>query len=300
MSDQKNSEPHARSDRRDIWNIITAIAMPAALALIGIIASNSLEKWKESESSDQLYTQLMNQREESNNSLRKDMFASMIQPFVQTCNNSTVQDPQAKVLNLELLVQNFHESFELGPLFKDLMRQLSNATDKSHQDLRIRLELAAKDVRLKQLSVVEEAGNSWQFPPIDFPPLRDGESFNCELDFNGIARNYDITVFPAMDPSNEFRINVVIATLRRDDGKPLTEFEKKLINVSFDLSQFDFPMIRNTRLSADQRCAIVLRDISRKDKQAVLELVCFPGSCASIQDRPYIDEVIDRMRANRK
>src|SRR5574341_352252 len=52
----------------------------------------------------------------------------------------------------------------------------------------------------------------------------------------------------------------------------------------FGVGFFDFPMIDNTRLSHDQRCAIVLSDFT--ELSANISLLEFPGSHASLKEKP--------------
>lgn len=62
----------------------------------------------------------------------------------------------------------------------------------------------------------------------------------------------------------------------------------------FSVGYFDFPMIDNTRLSNGQRFAIVLNELDTRS--AHITLVCFPGSYASLKDKPYYDEIIDNLK----
>ena len=63
--------------------------------------------------------------------------------------------------------------------------------------------------------------------------------------------------------------------------------------VEFDLGSFSTPMIDNTRLSNDQRVAIVLTDLSKFG--AALSLMYFPGSRASLRERPYYEEILRKL-----
>jgi hypothetical protein len=96
--------------------LITAITV----AVLGFIGSNYLkdreiaetasrERMQANETNVRIYTELMSRREEAESALRKDMFVSMIQTFLRP--GSTSLDE--KVLNLELLAYNFHESLNL-------------------------------------------------------------------------------------------------------------------------------------------------------------------------------------------
>jgi len=61
----------------------------------------------------------------------------------------------------------------------------------------------------------------------------------------------------------------------------------------FDVGFFDFPMIDNTRLANGLRCAVTLSAFTAAS--ADLTTICFPGEYASLKDRPYYDEVIQRL-----
>jgi hypothetical protein len=52
-------------------------------------------------------------------------------------------------------------------------------------------------------------------------------------------------------------------------------------------------MIDNTRLSNDQRVAIVLTDLNSAG--ASLSLVYFPGSRASLREKPYYEEILQKL-----
>ncbi len=64
----------------------------------------------------------------------------------------------------------------------------------------------------------------------------------------------------------------------------------------FWVGSFEFAMIDNTRLSSDQRCAVVLRGYETTSAQ--LTVVCFPGSRAALKEKPYYDDVLNKLRAD--
>ena len=64
-------------------------------------------------------------------------------------------------------------------------------------------------------------------------------------------------------------------------------------NVDFDVGFFSTPMIDNTRLSNDQRVALVLTDMNQYG--ATLSLVYFPGSRASLREKPYYEEILRKL-----
>ena len=64
--------------------------------------------------------------------------------------------------------------------------------------------------------------------------------------------------------------------------------------VTFHVGYYDFPMIDNTRLSRDQRAAVILNQYG--EESADLTLVSFPGSYASLKEKVSYDEVVEKLR----
>jgi hypothetical protein len=120
-----------------VGGLLTALAV----AFVGILGSNYLDKkqaqeaaaTQKSEAQDaklKLYTELMSRREQSDTALREDMFKSIVGTFLTP---STAKLEQ-KVLSLELLAYNFHESLELAPLFKHVRREVVESKDPQKQE----------------------------------------------------------------------------------------------------------------------------------------------------------------------
>ncbi|HKQ96997.1 MAG TPA: hypothetical protein VJV75_03900, partial [Candidatus Polarisedimenticolia bacterium] len=64
---------------------------------------------------------------------------------------------------------------------------------------------------------------------------------------------------------------------------------------TFEVGFYDFPMIDNTRLANGLRCAVTLAAFSAQS--ADLTVTCFPGEYASLKDRLYYDEVIQKLQS---
>jgi hypothetical protein len=81
--------------------------------------------------------------------------------------------------------------------------------------------------------------------------------------------------------------------------QPTLDLEgRREIDTNFWVGLFDFPMIDNTRLSNGERCAVSLTALN----PSVLSVAVayFPGSRASLKDKPYYDEVIDYLVRGRR
>jgi hypothetical protein len=281
--------------RKDAWDKVAVILQPVgglltalAVAYVGITGSRVLEDRQSRDSNARLYSELMSQREVAESTLRKDVLGAILQEYLQ----ATPTDLDAKVLQLELLSNNFHDSLDLRPLFHDLQRKLLKAQSADRAELLARIESLAREVTSKQLFTLQgrgarfsgtvdlaavEAAGAGSVPLTDEPQrLTIGES-SCDL---------GVMVRSVNRESKSLRVR-----LETSDCGATTAAN---LNTTFDVGYFDFPIIDNTRLPNGWRCAVALTNWV--DGYAELTAICFPGEYASLKDRPYYEEVIQRLR----
>src|SRR5262249_33452164 len=85
--------------------------------------------------------------EEADTSLRKEMFNSIIKDFLMIEKTEPSKQPDKMMLGLELLAYNFHDSLDLGPLFKDVYRHLyKNSLPEKNKQYLDRLAKVTRDV----------------------------------------------------------------------------------------------------------------------------------------------------------
>src|SRR5262245_51539830 len=140
--------------KRDKWDKIGVMTQPLgglltalAVAYVGLMGSRVLEERQSRDTNARLYSELMSRREEAESTLRKDVLGAILQEYLR----ASPLDLDAKVLQLELLSNNFHESLDLRPLFHDLQRKLLKTDSKDRDELLGRIESLARDVTSKQL-----------------------------------------------------------------------------------------------------------------------------------------------------
>jgi hypothetical protein len=227
----------------------------------------------------------MSKREESESALRKDMFASIIDTFLKP----QVQSLDTRVLNLELLAYNFHESLNLKPLFVNIEQQVKDTKDPKKQDFRNRLSRVAREITRKQMVVLEAAGQKvdTKFPLADVPTAPGGAPLELEeavLTLDDVEREFRIFVME-LDPASEaLRLRMEIVTREQSASAFVIN------SVTFWVGFYDFPMIDHTRLSHDQRVAVTLNSLD--EGYANMTVVYFPGSFASLKEKPYYQEVV--------
>lgn len=273
--------------------LVTAVTV----AVVGIVGTHALERRQAYDTNVRLYADLMSKREEAETSLRKDMFESIIGSFLTPKDTGFEQ----QVLNLELLAFNFHEALDLAPLFKHVYAQIGASGKPDAREYLGRLERAALEVKRKQITALEEAGDKLD-ATIDLDELRktpagitviDGEvpTLRTVNDFGYTEMNkttFKVTALMADPQRKEIRVQLEVRTPKKSD-KQSNAKEANYVHSVFMVSHFDFPMIDNTRLPYGQRCAIVLK--SFKESVAEVTLVYFPGSRASLKEKPFYDEV---------
>lgn len=294
MENSEDSKPR----KKDRWEIAKVLLEPVgglltalAVAGLGYFGSRVIERQQQFDANFRLYSELMSKREESESSLRKDMFKSIIDSFLKPGMQNSSLD--AQLLNIELLAYNFHESLNLKPLFLQLEKTiLALKNGPERKDQFDRLERLAREVTRKQTLSLEEAGAKFD-RQIDLDSLKNSPG-GIELDEDSmtvdrVKRLFRIVVMEADPKTKNLKVRLEVRTL----SDSLAENDTPNI-VEFWISFFDFPMIDNTRLSHDQRCAIIMTNF---DEQSVdISVLDFPGSHASLREKPYFDEIINNLR----
>jgi hypothetical protein len=280
--------------RKDFWDKVTIVMHPLggvltalAVTYVGMKGSQVLDRRQSVDTNARLYSELMSRREEAESSLRKDMFVSIISSFLQPSR----EDLDGKVLNLELLAYNFNDSLNLKPLFLDLQRRLQRSKDPDKQDYLDRINRVAKETTAKQLFSLLAQGRSFT-RSVDFDELKAAGAAGIPLDpetvtVRGTTCEVRVRVLKIVDAAQL----LVRLEVRYPGAKP----ELPDTRATFNVGYFDFPVIDNTRLANGLRCAVTLANYA-PDAAADLTTVCFPGEYASLKDRPYYDEVIQKLR----
>lgn len=283
---------------KDWWDKAAVILHPvggllAALAVagLGFFGSQFLEKRQAEETRARFYSDLISKREEADSALRKDMFMTIIQSFLKP-GSTSIED---RTVKLELLAYNFHESLNLRPLFAQLETEISRSAAPGKREQKNRLEKVAREVTRKEMVVLEGVGKSFE-RTVDFDEVSKSPGGlalePARLTLNQINRDFAIVVKKVDVDQKEMQIRLEVRTHRGQSGDYDTD------EAEFWTGFFDFPMIDHTRLSHDQRCAVVVRNFGKSS--ARIALVDFPGSYASLKEKPYIQEMIQDLMGAKK
>src|SRR5882724_9198421 len=208
-------------DKLDIiFKFVGALGTAVVVALVGIFGSSFLAQRQEAETNLRLYTELMSRREEADTSLRKEMFNSVITNFLTPASD---ERPDKRVLNLELLAYNFHDSLDLGPLFKDVYKKLYEKPQENKQYIE-RLVKVTREVIGKQIAMLAEAGGK-RDGMIIFNDLKENKQGVTAMDDVISVKSYDqsghaitekkqvrIEVLGVNPEKQELRVRLIVKT----------------------------------------------------------------------------------------
>src|SRR5260370_31447143 len=322
-------ESDSKEAGRFKWSeLVKVVALQLVTLIVGLIFNWSLNKRQELDNNVRLYADMMGRREEADSALRKDMFNSILTTFLK-------KDPQqqpaeyleTEVLNIDLLAHNFHESLDLGPLFKHLQRELvALAKSDPNGDLLWRLEKVAMDVRGRQVEVLADSGAVEQgtidmvlVASNDYPGAisfstsmvepRAGEQRNgptvclslSDYDGHKHYRQFNIAISEVRMDRREVELILSVSkplSLKdcKQSLKPAVEKANLETKAVFWVGSFAFPMIDNTHLSDSERCSLTVTKFGDDSIQPALAY--FNSSRASLKDKPYYNEVLHDLLHN--
>jgi hypothetical protein len=279
------------AESRDRWDKVAVFVQPLgglftalSVAAVGFAGSSMIERQQKQTTDARLYSELMSQREQAESNLRKDMLVSVIQSYLAPEAGSM----SARLLHLELLAYNFHDSLDLKPLFVDLTRQIASTKDKDRDYYAQRLRQVGREIADRQRFALELRGDSFR-RTVDLAEL-------AAAGAGGVA--LDPATLDVDGSSNEVSLRILRADLATEQLLVRLEVSSAAVaevtRAEFEVGSFDFPMIDSTRLANGQRCAVMLGAFG--EESAELITVCFPGEYASLKDRPYYDEVVRQLR----
>ena len=319
-SSEAASKPEEKPSTR--MDFLKAVAMPLVTLILGFWFNASLNTRQARENNYRMYAEMMGRREEADSLLRKDMFNSILGTFMskdQKSNMSLDQQLDLNVLNLELLASNFHESLDIAPLFKAVRRRIPDQQQGKYASLRERLEKVSQEVIERQLTVVSDSGmveigdtaslaavddlkaylyfGSHAIPDATFQPGQGVSRLCLSMSPNNQEHHYrqfklEVTKYDPIAREIQVRLYASkVLTFDQCQQADLDLVGYREIDTEFWVGLFDFPMIDNTRLSHNERCSVSMTSLEPPDSLR-LALAYFPGSRASLKDKPYYDELL--------
>jgi hypothetical protein len=256
------------------------------------------------ENRSRLYTELLQKREDGDAAVRRDVFNKLMDKYMLQ------SDLDSRLVMLELLALNFHESLNLNPLFWQLDRQITRLPSAAERlMLRVQLERIAQGVKDRQFALLapEDFSKAYdvdlaRVPNMALPgegcvvvgaPMQQAEPTRAieatarysELDMRGAsvqrARQFRVEV-DCRDPLQR-RLFVIVTDVA-------TERTWK-----FWVDPYDFPLANFTLVSRDERFALLLDQYDDGNGNSRLRLAHFPASRSGARDKPHIADVMSRL-----
>ena len=272
-----------KEEKKDIIEAVTKI-VPAASVLIAGIAIPVVLNYNEGKNrQSQLYVQIMSQREQSDSALRERMFNALINSYF---GKEVSTDPEKQIMFLNLLTLNFQEFFDAKPLFDDLDKKLKGESRRKLQNI-------AREVADRQVNMLTKPAHK----PVELM-LCSEQHDDCQttatFSVKGTQRTYHFNV-------ELLEVSISAVSLRVSPmlgGTQPESFDFKPIE--FEVSYYDTPFMSNTRLADGSRFAFTLKNSDSAAKRALLKVVIFPEEFMSLRDRPYFDEMLAKVREEKK
>jgi hypothetical protein len=333
-----------RRQKKSGWEIFEILSKPIAglltalaIALLGYWGQRTISSIATMDQNARLYTELLSKREQSESSLRKDMFTLILKDFFEENSNNnsglspaTSAEISQKLLKLEMLALNFGDSLSLGPLFLEVSRDIDKAKPAVEErmgwkikkgSLTRRLHRLAKRVASSQLAALKPRGKPLY---IEIPFARVAKAETAQQGFYTWPDD-EVAQIAAGDEGLAGELQMELSTLAQDGIRRIltfqfseADYQQKTLDVAltvetiradgtldsqpaemkFNLDYYNFPLIDNTRLSDNQRFALVLSDFD--ENTIKVEGVLFPGEFSSQRDKPYLMDAIKMLEARAK
>ena len=272
------------ADNERDWIDILAKLLPGLSALLaGILVPLVIHVNGERSRQNQLYAEIVSKREAADSDLRAKMFQSLITAFY----SDQGSNPHSQLSLLRLLALNFHEFFDLKPLFEDLRAKLKNKEDCKH------IQEFLKELADKQEAMLLHGPGVQSFRILLDEGLANGKTApgNNSPSYQGHRL---AIVATEINPKEEYVLMQVTDLPDSNDKQVGTGAD-----VRFKLTYGSLPFIDNTKLFDGTRFAVTLDQINESaPKSAVIKIIFFPESYMSSRDRPYMDEMINQLHDN--
>ncbi|NOQ51960.1 MAG: hypothetical protein GQ578_07090 [Desulfuromonadaceae bacterium] len=315
---------------KPISGILTALA----IALLGYWGQSAVTRIAAMDQNARLYTELLSKREQSESMLRKDMFSVILTDFFKNgmgdtdhgIESTSSAEISQKLLKLEMLALNFGDSLSLGPLFLEVGRDIARAKPSAAERMGWLVKKGALIKRLHSLAKRVAGAQLASLKPR-------GKPLHIEIPFKQIEMNEtaqqgfytwptdEVALIAAGDEELANELSLELSRLTQDGVTRILTFQfsnanyrQKTLNVAltvetfkadgtldnrpaemkFNLDYFNFPLIDNTRLSNNQRFALVLAGFD--ENTVKVEGVLFPGEFSSQRDKPYLMDAIKALK----
>jgi hypothetical protein len=329
--------PEPVRGKKDFWDILNSLGpaiIAAVVAVLGIMYNMQQTSIAKSSEMRQVYTNIMAQRETSDNSIRATMFQTLLNAMFSkgmgTQNKNAADDIniiKQRVIFMDLLSRNF-DTIDIKPLFEDLdsdlTKKLSDTGFSAQQRgdffaMRNELRRIGKNLSVKQLNALASLPGS---EVTRYVILKDNTGALQVIQDESVSNNNSAFMPVEVNPHGMSDGMVDISL----DYKKSKASDSGFKAPSFIITFYDLPYIDNSVLDKDMRVGVVLSkhvatiDLDRfrdrldrkllKDYEdlkgggisqyAELRIIKFPAKYIGNRDRPYIQDIMQNLLEEQK
>jgi len=315
-SDIKPAKPGGVFTVDNLKWLIEKLTLPLVLAAITVVFQwyanqrsraeiAAADQRAQDESRIRLYTELLHKREDADTAVRRAVFDKLMDRYL----SPDPKDLDDKLVALELLAVNFHDSLNLSPLFWQIDRQITSLGSRADPLLREHLMRVSQGVKDRQMAFL--APEDFAKPlPVDLAAvpsialpnegcvaieaLTQGGQAASTLELNA---NYSDSDPQGLPVRHQRRFSVAV-----DCKDPLQQRLRLIVSDVatarrwiFWVDLYDFPLVTFTPMSRDERFALVLDRYDDGYGMAWLRLAYFPASRSGAKDKPHVADVMSRL-----
>jgi hypothetical protein len=263
---------------------------------------------------------LLSEREKAESQLRASMFGSLIEPIIGSPKGGLIPLDREQLL-VELLALNFHEHFEMKPLFQRVDARLAVMRDKGAQERREALRSITRRIIDRQIAMFqkkEDGGGSdrqkarvYSLTLVENPKKQDTNQrkffrmLTMERDGRKGAYQVDDPINGLATPDERHKFTMVISKADWDKQEFTVDAYDEVSPVSngpnanqarttrypIRLTWFNFPLTDNTLFPDGNRFSVVLYDVRGRDqdplRNMMLKFIVFPRNYFTPRERPF-------------
>lgn len=314
---EKLSVPTAHEKRQskrtlDWWiEVIAKLGTPIIVGILTVIVSYEAGSIQNRIST----ATLLSEREKAESELRASMFKSLIDPFVgsQKGGGRPPDQIDREQLLVELLALNFHEHFEMKPLFRHVDAGLALIKDKGAQEKRDALRSITRRIIDRQIAMLQmediegesdRYARAYTLMIVESPQTEKQQELFAKLKEGSKSKVYQegewTDGLTTPDQRHRFTISFDNADWEKEkltvlvqdspcgpNGSCVTKAGSSHYPIT--LEWFDLPLTDNTLFPDGNRFSIVLYDVRKEGplKNITLKFIVFPKNYYTPRERPF-------------
>jgi len=273
---------------KDNWDkvgVFVPIVNGLVVAAVGFFLSHALSTRQAHDSDSRSYSDLATKREDSEASIRRELLDKIAPSLF-----SPVHDFDTNMYMLKFVAYNYNESFDLRPMFEQI-RSAILRSESGNQERYLRdLDSIVREVKQRQMAVLEAVGKHIDRDiGLDVIPGSGSKVLKpFEIKLEGVKRNFSIKLLAL--PNKRARELSLLCHIETESTGPTKSLHPEAMSVELTTGMFDLPMIITTRLSLNQRLAIIVR--TWDETKIELTTVVFPGLFSGGKVRAYYPDML--------